>query len=145
MKKNKEVIRIGFGSSLLLLVFIVISFISFAVLSLSSAITDRNLTQKIYDKNIAYYEACNLAQEQLAQIDTLLQNAYRESISEEKYFEVVSQNSKFTIPVSEYQDLFVEVTHQYPKKDGDCFYKITAFHLVNIYTPEAEQFLPVMQ
>lgn len=145
MKKRNDVVRIGFGSSSLLLVFVVISFVSFAVLSLSSALTDRNLTAKIYEKNLSYYDACNLAEEQLSQIDTLLENAYLNSSSPEEFYEKVSAETTFTIPVSEFQELSVTVSHHYPEDEGDTLYDVTGFQLFNHHTPAIESDLPVFQ
>lgn len=145
MKSKKEHIRIGFGSSLLLLVFVVISFVSFAVLSLSSAITDQKLSNKIYQKNIDYYNANNLAQEQLATIDAKLAKAYEMVNTPEEFYELVSPESKFSIPVSEYQELQLTVEHNYPVNAGEKFYKITQFQLVSIKTTELNTDLPVFQ
>lgn len=145
MKSKKEHIRIGFGSSLLLLVFVVISFVSFAVLSLSSAITDQKLTNKISQKNENYYKASNLAQEQLAKIDEKLAKAYELAEDSDEYYELVSSESKFTIDVSDYQELQVSIQHKYPEDSGDCFYDITQFQLVSVNTPELDTDLPVFQ
>ena len=93
MKKRKSIGSMSVGSSILLLVFVIVSLVSFAVLSLSSAITDKKLTAQISEKNSSYYQACNLAEEYLAQIDSNLQTAYESSISEEGFYELVSTDN----------------------------------------------------
>lgn len=145
MKKKEHHIRIGFGSSILLLVFIVISFVSFAVLSLSSAIADQKITDKIRQKNSQYYEAYNEAQDRLAELDETLQQKYEETDSMDSYFKEVERESRFTVPVSGYQELLVQVRHLYPEKDGDGFYAIEKFQLVQTGTPELDTHLPVLQ
>lgn len=145
MKKRKSIGSMSLGSSILLLVFVIVSLVSFAVLSLSSAITDKKLTAQISEKNSSYYQACNLAEEYLAQIDSNLQTAYESSISEEGFYELVSTGSDFSIPVSDFQELYVSVTYTYPQKEGDTFYTIDEWKLVNTTTPEIDNTLPLMQ
>lgn len=145
MKKRKSVGSMSLGSSILLLVFVVVSLVSFAVLSLSSAITDKTLTTQISEKSIEYYEACNLAEDQLAQIDSKLQAAYESSISKEGFYELVSTGSDFTIPVSDLQSLLVSLTYTYPEQSGDTFYIINDWKLVNVSTPEIDNSLPLLQ
>ena len=145
MKKRKSIGSMSLGSSILLLVFVVVSLVSFAVLSLSSAITDKKLTTQISKKNSNYYQACNLAEEYLAQIDLNLQTAYESSISQEGFYELVSTGSNFSIPVSDFQELYVAITYTYPQEEGDTFYTIDEWKLVNTTTPEIDNTLPLMQ
>ena len=53
--KRKQVPGVNIGSSTMLLIFVIISLVSFSVLSLSSAITDKKFTENIRQKNITYY------------------------------------------------------------------------------------------
>lgn len=64
------------GTSLLLVVLIVLCLVTFAVLSLSSALKDYNFSQKNAQKTTEFYEADAAANEKLAQIDASLQNIY---------------------------------------------------------------------
>ena len=145
MKKRKSIGSMSLGSSILLLVFVVVSLVSFAVLSLSSAITDKKLTTQISKKNSNYYQACNLAEEYLAQIDLNLQTAYESSISQEGFYELVSTGSNFSIPVSDFQELYVAITYTYPQEEGDTFYTIDEWKLISTNTPEIDNSLPLMQ
>ena len=145
MKKRKSIGSMSLGSSILLLVFVVVSLVSFAVLSLSSAITDKKLTTQISEKNSSYYQACNLAEEYLAQIDLNLQTAYESSISQEGFYELVSTGSNFSIPVSDFQELYVAITYTYPQEEGDTFYTIDEWKLISTNTPEIDNSLPLMQ
>ena len=145
MKKRISIGSMSLGSSILLLVFVVVSLVSFAVLSLSSAITDKKLTTQISEKNRSYYQACNLAEEYLAQIDSNLQTAYESSISQEGFYELVSTGSNFSIPVSDFQELYVAVTYTYPQEEDDTFYTIDEWKLISTNTPEIDNSLPLMQ
>ena len=144
MKKRKSIGSMSLGSSILLLVFVIVSLVSFAVLSLSSAITDKKLTTQISEKNSSYYQACNLAEEYLAQIDLNLQTAYESSISQEGFYELVSTGSSFSIPVSDFQELYVAITYTYPQEEGDTFYTIDEWKLISTNTPEIDNSLPLM-
>lgn len=143
--KKKYGMSVSIGSSTLLLIFVVISLVSFSVLSLSSAITDKRFAEKIKQKNISYYNACNLAEEQLHEIDAMLAKAYSTSATESEYFEQVKSGTSFSIPVSDYQELQVVVEFLYPVIEGDIYYKIVSYSLVNVNTPELDEGLMLLQ
>lgn len=143
--KKKQGMSVSIGSSTMLLIFVVISLVSFSVLSLSSAITDKKFADKVKQKNISYYNACNLAEEQLAEIDKNLSEVYILAADESAYFDQVKEGTTITIPVSEYQELQVIVRFLYPIEEGDSFYEIESYSLVNINTPELDEGLMLLQ
>lgn len=143
--KKKTGMSISIGSSTMLLIFVVISLVSFSVLSLSSAITDRKFTEKIKQKNITYYEACNLAEEGLCAIATMLSQEYASCPDEAAYFAKVSKGTTIVIPISDYQELQVDVTYLYPKNEGDSYYTIESYSLVNTNTPDLDEGLMLLQ
>lgn len=67
---NNDYNPVGFSS--ILIVFISLTLVTFTVLTLVSANADYKLTQTVSERNTAYREAANLAQQRLAEIDTLL-------------------------------------------------------------------------
>jgi len=136
---------VSIGSSTMLLIFVVISLVSFSVLSLSSAITDKKFADKVKQKNISYYNACNLAEEQLSDLDSMLSDIYALSADEATYFKQAGEGTTITIPVSDYQELQVVVRFFYPQETGDTFYKIDSYSLVNINTPELDEGLMLLQ
>jgi len=142
---KKQGMSMSIGSSTMLLIFVVISLVSFSVLSLSSAVTDKKFTDNIKQKNITYYNACNIAEEQLCLTDAMLAQAYVSCESKEAYYEAVSQGTVITVPVSDYQELQVEVEFLYPVEAGDSFYRITSYSLVNTDTPEIDEGLHLLQ
>ena len=143
MKKNN--FRFHIGSSSLLLIFIVLSLVSFAVLSLSSSIADKKLTDKMIKKTSDYYTACNEAEEKLATLDSYLLKLYESGVSEEDYFETAKESTSFAVTVSEYQALEVDVAFLYPENKEGPFYEITEWSLVNTHTPENDTTLPVFK
>lgn len=143
--KKKQGMSVSIGSSTMLLIFVVISLVSFSVLSLSSAITDKKFADKVKQKNITYYNACNLAEEQLAEMDANLSDAYASAADETAYFNQVSEGTTIAIPVSEYQELQVVVRFLYPTEEGDSYYEIDSYSLVNINTPELDEGLMLLQ
>ena len=143
--KKRQGMSVSIGSSTMLLIFVVISLVSFSVLSLSSAVTDQKFTENIKIKNLAYYNACNVAEEEMGMIDATLARAYASCDSEEAYFDTVSDESLIQVPVSEYQELQVVLTHLYPQKEGDAYYEIKSYTLVNVNSPEIDEGLHLIQ
>ncbi len=143
--KRKQGMNVSIGSSTMLLIFVVISLVSFSVLSLSSAVTDKQFTDNIKIKNLSYYNACNQAEEQLGILDAELAKTYASCESAESYFEQVSTGTTIAIPVSEYQELQVVVNYLYPLHQGDTYYEIESYSLVNVNTPEIDEGLMLLQ
>lgn len=139
MSAKTNRVNLNLGTSSLLLIFVVLSLVSFAVLSLSSALSDKKLTDKSVEKNVAYYEACNEANERLSKIDKEFMDIYASSHDEASYIEkCLSVDSKILIPVTEYQGLEVIVEPTYPLSDSDKFFKISSWKLVYISQPEID-------
>lgn len=146
MSAKTNRVNLNLGTSSLLLIFVVLSLVSFAVLSLSSALSDKKLTDKSVDKNVAYYEACNKAQERLSEIDKEYIDVYTSSPDEETYIEKCkSVDSKILIPVTDYQGLEVIVEPFYPVSDTDRFFKISSWKLVYISQPEIDFHVDVVK
>ena len=98
--KRKQVPGVNIGSSTMLLIFVTISLVSFSVLSLSSAITDKKFTENIRQKNITYYNACNLAEEQLGELDVRLAGGYASSDSMNAYWDAVTIGTTSAVAIS---------------------------------------------
>lgn len=64
-KKNIPVINVGI--SLLILIFMTLSLLTFSVLSLENAVADRRLSRKMAEHTSNYYAAVSRVQEQLAE------------------------------------------------------------------------------
>ncbi|MDD4509026.1 MAG: hypothetical protein PHN26_08880 [Eubacteriaceae bacterium] len=70
MKKGFQMMNVGASS--FLVIFTVLALVTFAVLSVSSANADKQLSDKVLESTTAYYQAENQAEETLAQIDQAL-------------------------------------------------------------------------
>lgn len=146
MSNKGHHVNLNLGTSSLLLIFVVLSLVSFAVLSLSSALSDKKLTDKTVDKNVSYYNACNLAQEELAELDNKLTDIYSSSSDEASYLSACEElDTDILIPVTEYQGLEVKVTPNYPASDDDVFYNITSWKLVYTSEPQIDFSIHVMK
>ena len=139
-------VNLNLGTSSLLLIFVVLSLVSFAVLSLSSALSDKKLTDKTVEKNVSYYEACNEAYEKLADLDKKLIDIYKSSTDEASYLKACEDlDLEMIIPVTEYQGLEIKVTPNYPTSDNDVFYSITAWKLIHTSEPKLDFSINVMK
>ena len=143
--KNNHV-NLNLGTSSLLLIFVVLSLVSFAVLSLSSALSDKKLTDKTVDKNVAYYDACNEAYKMLAEIDKQLIDVYKASADEDAYLKACEDlDLEMTIPVTEYQGLEIKVVPIYPESDEDVFYNVSSWKLIHTSEPKLDLSINVMK
>ena len=71
MNNEKRTIPfISIGSSSLLVVFLVLGIMTFAVLSFVSAKNDYDYSKEIASQKKEYYEACNLAEERLWELSS---------------------------------------------------------------------------
>ena len=83
---------INIGTSFMLVIFILLCMVIFAVLSLSNALKDYDYTQQRANRTKAYYEACNEAEEIYAKIE--IENHTEDSI-------------EYSVPISENEHLQV--------------------------------------
>lgn len=79
------------GISLILVVFILLSLITFGTLSFMLANSDDGLSISASENIIEFYDADMLAQEQLQDIDAILANAYEVAESEADYVAMVEE------------------------------------------------------
>ena len=146
MSAKTNHVNLNLGTSSLLLIFVVLSLVSFAVLSLSSALSDKKLTDKTVEKNVSYYDACNEAYEKLADLDKKLIDIYKASDDEAAYLKACEDlDLEMIIPVTEYQGLEVIVVPNYPKSDEDTFYDISSWKLIHTSEPKLDFSINVMK
>ena len=146
MSAKTNHVNLNLGTSSLLLIFVVMSLVSFAVLSLSSALSDKKLTDKTVDKNVSYYSACNEAYEKLADLDRKLIDIYKASADEASYLKACEDlDLEMIIPVTEYQGLEVKVIPNYPLSDEDTFYSISSWKLIHTSEPKLDFSINVMK
>lgn len=82
-RRRKSYPTIQFGTSLMLVVFIILCLTAFATLSLSSAMRDYEYSKKAADKTSAYYKADAKASRRLAEIAQVLDNLSQSYLASE--------------------------------------------------------------
>lgn len=101
LPRKKQIIGNHFGTSSILLVFVVLCLVSFATLSIVSANADYILSKKIAERTISYYNACNASELTLSEI-----NVSSDS-SNLAYSGDTTQ--KYTYPIQDNQWLYMEL------------------------------------
>jgi len=134
-RRRHNNVNINLGISTILLIFFVLSMVSFAVLSVSSAVSDKKLTTIAVDKNLNYYEACNQMQLKLKAMDDSYFDVYSSSDSKEAYFNALDPETILTVPSGDSQQLEVIITPNYPSLDTESFYKIKSWKLIPTADP----------
>lgn len=152
--KKKSAPFVNIGSSLLLVIFLVLCLVTFATLSLSSAQSDYNFSKKLADRKTDYYRAGNTAERILDQIDEVLAHTYEESAasyystakqrlldlsfteSEENTTLEINFNAElptvaYTVPVNEKQALSVILELPPVSKDNDGYYRIKQWKIIS--------------
>ena len=112
MKKQSSRFRLHAGTASILLVFVTLCLISFAVLSLVNATADLRLSQKIAERNTAYYEAVTEAEQFVADADAQLLSVAGQHDSQEAFAEAVQSSASSLglsarFPISDVQYLEV--------------------------------------
>ena len=142
MKKKTSRPLLTTGTSTLLLIFVSLCLLTFAVLSFLSARADQNLSRKTAERTSAYYEACNQAEDRLGEADQTLEKIWQETANEKAYFQAVrktvedldfdeeSHMLSFSVPLTDTQVLTVTLKLRTPES-GSTFYTISGWKTVN--------------
>lgn len=142
MKKKTSRPLLTTGTSTLLLIFVSLCLLTFAVLSFLSARADQNLSRKTAERTSAYYEACNQAEDRLGETDRMLEKIWQETANEKAYFQAVRETFEdmdfdeenrmlsFSVPLTDTQVLTVTLKLRTPES-GSTFYTITGWKTIN--------------
>lgn len=148
-KRSRPLLTAGISS--LLLIFVSLCLLTFAVLSLVSARADYRLSTRIADRTTAYYAASNQAHDLLQEVDAALSLLYESSEDQETYFSRLSEalpeftvsekEVSFSVSVNEEQLLSICLEIQYPASVEDSFYRIHQWQTVNLgdWIPDTKQ------
>lgn len=82
MRKQSEKAPAPFfniGASSLLVIFLILCLVTFAILTLTSAKSDADFAEKLAHHKMNYYAACNTAESTLDEIDAVLADAWQRS------------------------------------------------------------------
>ena len=118
------------GTSFMLLIFIILSMVTFAVLSLSSSMKDYEYSQKAAQQTSEYYAACNKAEEKLAQINHELKNNG-----------ITKNIIEFTVPINDSASLQIVLKADPHKNPG---YSIITWKQISAQEWSGDQSLPVL-
>ena len=142
-QKAKFSMNIGLPS--IFLIFVVLCLVSFGILSLVSANSDRKLSQKVLARSANYYESCNQAEDMLAETNSTLLAAYLSSNDEAAYWNAI-QNipASYSFPISDLQNLQVTLTFLYPKTKEEAFFQIDSWKVVTTSDLEYDEQLHVI-
>lgn len=143
--RNKSQFSMNIGLPSILLIFVVLCLVSFGILSLVSANSDRKLSKKVLSRSATYYGICNQAEEMLADVQKQLESAYLSCIDETSYWEIIQNiQTSYTFPVSDLQNLQITLTFLYPDSlDGD-FFQIDTWQVVTASDLEYDEQLHVI-
>lgn len=158
MKKSRKMF-LSAGISSVMLTFILLLMITFAVLSLSSSHADLQFARRLADRTANYYEAEAKANARLAEIDEVLMEQYRGSSGPEEFCGKAQEALKelegieisedlkaaFSVEVQEEERLSVEIAIAWPEQESDSFYRIIQWKTEQTGEWEADQKLPVLQ
>ncbi len=143
--KQKNYQTPNIGTSLILVIFVILCLCVFSALSLISANSDKTLVEKLKTHTDEYYAASTLASSQLDTIDHTLSDIYKQSDSSESYYALCSktltdtydsdtQLLSYTCTISDTQELLVVLKVLYPTDGQDTFYQITSWKVVSTAT-----------
>lgn len=129
--KKEQGFKLHVGTASILLVFITLCLVCFALLTLSSTNADYILSKRLAERTSAYYAAVSSAENFLAETDVLLYELARTSANEEQYLAAVKERCGDTLitkifEINEMQSLQVSVQSIYPspedlKQTKSCF------------------------
>lgn len=139
------------GSVSLIMIFIVLCMVIFAILSLSESTGDYKFTEKLASHTTDYYTASSQAERALAEIDTLLHETGENAIGSETLFyqnviEAINNTSissindlsatfdhdevlyiSYDVPVGDSQKLYVRLRVNAPQTSTAAAYTITTW------------------
>lgn len=125
-EKKSSYPPINMGTSFMLVIFILLCMVIFAILSLSSALRDYDYSKQIADRTTAYYEACNEAEEIYANIEA-------EGHTEDSI--------EYSVPINENEHLQVILKH---RSDTENNYFIHSWLQISTKEWTADPTLPVL-
>lgn len=168
-KKDQPLVNIGSAS--LLVIFLILCLVTFATLTLSSAVSDYRFSQKLAQRKTAYYEASNRASELLCKIsetavsycsvlasgEAASRSASAASLEEALLslgdgevsltadFTQETPTVAFTVPVDDSQALSVLLELQADASGDAAWYRILRWQTVSTAEWEGDNSLHLMQ
>lgn len=141
-KKSHSIFNIGTSS--ILLIFVILCLVTFAMLAIVNAKMDYQLSEKSARHTSAYYQADNRAKQILSEVDDILYTQYQQTKDINTFFNAVQTDLSiypeyemtvegtdatlsYSVPVDEKQFLMVSLTLLYPEEPNGGFYRIDSW------------------
>ncbi|ADL34792.1 hypothetical protein bpr_I2058 [Butyrivibrio proteoclasticus B316] len=126
---------INVGSASILLIFTVLSLVSFATLTLVNSKADYNLSQNLAERQSAYYNACHSANAYIAAINSGYEDSAENGII------------KKSIPITDNQSLDIALMSNIENNSVNSTnkYTITQWQIVNHADSDYDYTLPVFK
>lgn len=126
---------INVGSASILLIFTVLSLVSFATLTLVNSKADYNLSQNLAERQSAYYNACHSANAYIAAINSGYEDSAKNGII------------KKSIPITDNQSLDIALMSNIENNSVNSAnkYTITQWQIVNHADSDYDYTLPVFK
>ena len=138
---NKRSGGINIGTSSILVIFVLLSLVTFACLSYLSARSDYTLSQEAAKRTASYYDANRKAEKYLENIETNLEKHKEGAKTEADYYEGIEKlfsnnrnilvesedgivNINYVVAVTNGQNLEVRLEAHYPTDDDQALYHI---------------------
>lgn len=155
LKTNKS-LNMGIGAPSLLVIFLVLSLVSFSVLSYASARADHRRMKNFEDRTTAYYNACNAAETEIAAISARLDSLDVKTGADAFYQEAQEQLASYTADkhtqelsfskeMTDAQSLFVTLKLVYTQNPNEKRYKITQWQVIQTEDWQPDNTLNLME
>ena len=169
MRKQSEKAPAPFfniGASSLLVIFLILCLVTFAILTLTSAKSDADFAEKLAHHKTNYYAACNTAESTLDEIDAVLADAWQLSDTAAVFTEIETQltalNSReqlqlsmnftqseptvsYAVAIDDKQNLCVTLTLAAAPAKGEAYYRISQWQVQSSGEWNGDQTLNLMK
>ena len=158
--KNKFSIGIGIGAPSLMVIFLIVSMISFSVLSYMTARADYRYSLNLKERTTAYYMANNQGEEKISRIHVILSEVYQASEDADSFYanaipalaayglyepDSTNQSLTFRVKIREIQDLQITLLIHYPQEDSNSLFTITEWRVVHTGEWEPDRTIELME
>lgn len=171
MRKQSEKAPAPFfniGASSLLVIFLILCLVTFAILTLTSAKSDADFAEKLAHHKTNYYAACNTAESTLDKIDAVLADAWqlsdtdtaavfteietqltaldsREQLQLSMDFTQSEPTISYAVAIDDKQNLCVTLTLTAAPAKGEAYYRISQWQVQSSGEWKGDQTLNLMK
>ena len=156
------------GASSLLVIFLILCLVTFAILTLTSAKSDTDFAAKLAHHKMNYYAACNTAESTLDEIDAILADAWqlsdtdtaavfteietqltaldsREQLQLSMDFTQSEPTISYAVAIDDKQNLCVTLTLTAAPAKGEAYYRISQWQVQSSGEWKGDQTLNLMK